>query len=86
MYFRSRKFRGDKLSRISRILAKYAKVYPREIFMTWPSAKVYPREKKLASPSAKVNPREKNVKFYKFSRLFRAGNLVLLRNAIASFF
>ena len=43
-YLKSRNFREDKFSRISRILSKFAKLNPREIFPNGWFAKINPRE------------------------------------------
>ena len=57
-YLKSRNFREDKFSRISRILSKFAKLNPREIFPNGWFAKINPREIFKICKFAKINPRE----------------------------
>ena len=71
-YLKSRNFREDKFSRISRMLSKFAKLNPREIFPNGWFAKINPREIFKICKFAKINPREiKNLFLYIKSNLYK---------------
>ena len=57
-YLNRTNFRADKFSRFTRILPKFAKLNPREIFANSQIAKLNPREIFANSQIAKLNPRE----------------------------
>ena len=68
-YLKSRNFREDKFSRI---LSKFAKLNPREIFPNGWFAKINPREIFKICKFAKINPREiKNLFLYIKSNLYK---------------
>ena len=58
MYLNRTNFRAEKFSRVSRILPKFAKLNPREIFANSQIAKLNPREIFRNSKFAKLNPRD----------------------------
>ena len=74
-YLKSRNFREDKFSRISRILSKFAKLNPHEIFPNGWFAKINPREIFKICKFAKINPREIKKKKKKFLFLYIKRNL-----------
>ena len=73
-YLNRTNFRAEKFSRFTRILPKFAKLNPREIFANSQIAKLNPREIFANSQIAKLNPREifEKTKFAKLKKQNKA--------------